>query len=184
MRSLAVHLLSPTCFVAAECNSLRSLQCVSSGMCRRSVTKEDLTRADWHENDFSAESHPRSTANWGNKTKFMLLQLAARCRGAGTEEGGEARVWWWSSELLLRRGLHLREHWEWAVFLHLTGTPHPTPDTQTHHTHMFKISSNSHVSVSVFAGETKHHQILAGQSTCQTGRGSSQYQLPGGTANQ
>lgn len=49
------------------------------------------------------------------------LQLAARSRGDGAEESGEARVRRRNAELLLRGGLHLREHRERAVLLHLTG---------------------------------------------------------------
>lgn len=51
----------------------------------------------------------------------FVLQFAARCWGDGTEQSGEARVWGRNQELLLWGGLHLWEHWERAVLLHLTG---------------------------------------------------------------
>lgn len=51
----------------------------------------------------------------------VVVQFAARRRGNGTEESSEARVWWRNTKLLLRGGLHLREHRERAVLLHLAG---------------------------------------------------------------
>lgn len=54
-------------------------------------------------------------------SSFAPAQFIARCWGDGTEEGGEAGVWWGNAELLLRGGLHLREHWERTVLFYLSG---------------------------------------------------------------
>lgn len=55
---------------------------------------------------------------------FFVLQSVERCWGDGTEEISEAWVWRRNKELLLWGGLHLREHWERVVLLHLTGQCH------------------------------------------------------------
>lgn len=57
----------------------------------------------------------------GLRPLFVVLQFVARCWGDGTEESCEARVWRRNTKLLLWGGLHLREHRERAVLLHVTG---------------------------------------------------------------
>jgi len=51
----------------------------------------------------------------------VVLQSAARRRGDRTEERSQARVRRRNEELLLRGGLHLREHRERAVLLYFAG---------------------------------------------------------------
>lgn len=86
-----------------------------------------------------------ATENLRSFVKFSLfvsVQFIARRRGDGTEESSEAGVWRGNAELLLRGGLHLREHRERTVLFHLAGQsffPARSRSLQLTHTHSYII---------------------------------------------
>lgn len=88
-------------------------------------------------------------------SSFAPAQFIARCWGDGTEEGGEAGIWRGNAELLLRGGLHLREHWERTVLFYLAGQFHTLTHTLPYG--RYSLLLNFLPPSSFAAGEAEHH---------------------------